>query len=287
MDARDLKSFNIGSIRGLFIYLGEILIWPICKLVTWYDDIFKTTIADKYFDGNTELTNCDLGSITSLEEALFNTDVKRLDDLSKFTSCTTVYGMCNECKSLESMSCVFPESVVNAGYMFTSANSSSPGTIDAKNCRYFRGMFSYSKITVAPEINFRHFTDHNYDNGTAVTKLFYRATQLRSLPKYDASSWSEDDAIFSNYSDTFTYSNLTDIGGFTDWGLNSLGDCVIYFHRLPALTNQSVQNIFEGMYDVSDKNFLYELWFSENVYDAITETQLDYIINKGWSVYKV
>lgn len=287
MDTKDLKSFSVGSIRGLFIYLGEILIWPICRLVTWYDDVFKTTIADKYFDGNTELTNCDLGRITNLEEALFNTDVKRLDDLSKFTSCTTVYAMCNECDSLESMSCVFPDSVGNAGYMFTRANSSSPGTIDAKNCMYFRGMFSYSKIYTAPSIKFKHFDNPDGEHYISADQIFRRATNLMSVPEYDASGWkSTDGGYFGFASETYLYHNLVSMGGFKDLGLNFFSGDTLFLGLCPSLSNQSVQNIIDDLYDLTVESSICNVTFHKDVYDSITEDQFALAASKNWTILR-
>lgn len=284
MDTKDLKSFNVGSIRGLFIYIGDILIWPICKLVTWYDDVFKTTIANKYFDGNTELTNCDLGSITSLEEALFNTDVKRLDDLSKFTGCTTISYMCNNCTSLESMSCVFPDSVYAASGMFVSADSDTGGYIDAAECRRFRGFLSYSSIWFAPEIKFKHFTERDGEHYILVDDFFRGARQLRSIPKYDASGWYWEGGGFLGYStDNYTYNYLTDIGGFTDFGFN-YPSVTLFLGLCPNLTNQSVQNILDGLYSRAGTAHTSYVIFHNNVYNSITEDQLALAASKNWII---
>lgn len=135
---------------------------------------------------------------------------------------------------------------------------------------------------VAPEIKFKHFTEKVGENYIIVDDFFRSAKQLRSIPKYDASGWNWNGGGLLGYSSD-TYNYLTDIGGFTDIGLN-YPSAILFLGLCPNLSNQSVQNILDGLYSRSGAAYTSYITFHNNVYNSITEDQFALAASKNWII---
>lgn len=285
MTSKDIKDFFVGAYNGISIYIGDTIIWPICKLLNWVDQEFRSIIANKYFGGNLDMTSCDVSSITSLESALASSVVSYVEDVSKFTNVVSLAGMCERCLYLESTSCTFPSTVYSCAYMFAGAKSRFIGYIDANNCVNFRGMFSNSEFTDAPDIRFKHYITKVSEDFINPDIMFRGATNLTSIPEYDASGWYFTDNGFLGYpSDTFTYSRLTHIGGFKDLGFNARPGVTLFLGKCPSLNNQSVQNIISKVYYDPEYPRYGTIVFHSDVYDNITEDQFALAASKKWFI---
>ena len=178
---------------------------------------------------------------------------------------------------------------------------------------------SSSTFTVLPDYDFSDITDMgemfyectnltsvpdmNTSNVTNMYSMFRGCSNLTSIPLLDTSNVTNMGSMFDDCEelisvpllnaskvtgnmDSFSYCNkLTDLGGFTNLGKAFTSSKTLNISYSP-LTNQSVQNIIDTVYDMNQntKGAIGTLRLKQTVIDAMTDEQKSQLAAKGWTL---
>ena len=104
--------------------------------------------------------------------------------------------------------------------------------------------------------------------------------KTKSFPPFLRSFNSSSSLLYPSF---IKYPSLTDIGGFTDIGLN-YPSATLFLGLCPNLSNQSVQNILDGLYSRDGAANTSYVTFHNNVYNNITEDQFALAASKNWII---
>ena len=155
--------------------------------------------------------------------------------------------------------------------------------------------YGCSKLTSVPALN--------TSNVTSMNDMFGDCEKLTSIPALDTSNVTDMNSMFnwceeltsvplfdtSNvaYSDMFFYcGKLTDLGGFTNLGKAFTSDKRLDLRHSSKLTNQSVQNLIDTVYDMNlnTQGGKATLRLNQTVIDAMSDTQKSQLAAKGWTL---
>nr|DAZ42982.1 MAG TPA: protein of unknown function DUF285 [Caudoviricetes sp.] len=153
-------------------------------------------------------------------------------------------------------------------FQLCSSLVSVPDINNTQAINYYNMFDGCSSLKTAPNINM--------DNAIDVEYMFRGCISLESVPLYNAENWQN----YRNIFDSGPFSYLTDLGGFTNIGKSTKVD-ILNLSNLPALTNQSINNVIDGLY-ATDENLIIK--FHQTVYNSLTEEQKSQITSKGWSI---
>lgn len=118
----------------------------------------------------------------------------------------------------------------------------------------------------------------NTSNVIATNVMFDGCTALTTVPQYSASK-------ITNVAGMFAYcSSLTNFGGLLNIGQAYTSTFEYSLQWSPLLSNESIQNVIDGLYDMTEKGFSPTLKFHSDVYAKLTEEQKAQITAKNWTV---
>ena len=183
-------------------------------------------------------------------------------------------------------------------YMFAYNYSlKSVPKMDTSNVKSMNSMFSYcSTITSIPVLNTSKVTNmyqmfYNCNSIISVTKMdtsnvtnmdnmFYNCSSLTTVPEMDMSNIPAMSTTF------FGCRNLTSVGGFVNLGKAFKYDETFNLSFTSRLTNQSVQNIIDTVFDMNQNTLggRATLKLSQTVIDAMTDEQKSQLSAKGWTL---
>jgi hypothetical protein len=130
----------------------------------------------------------------------------------------------------------------------------------------------------------REIPEINTTNVTTMRSIFSNCSYLRRLPKFYASKLSD----VSNFCGYGTLTNLTEIGGFENFGATSYisGTNTSYFIAgMPNLTKESVLNVLNGLYDRKTAGFsVLTLKLHANHLAMLSDDEKAIATNKGWTL---
>ena len=107
---------------------------------------------------------------------------------------------------------------------------------------------------------------------------FYDCSSLETVPQLDASSVKEMYGMFINCP------SLTNFGGLKNIGKAFVSEQIYDLHKSSKLSDESIQNIINGLYDMTAKGFSPTLKLHSTVYAKLTDAQKQQITNKNWTV---
>ena len=107
---------------------------------------------------------------------------------------------------------------------------------------------------------------------------FYGCSSLETVPQLDASSVKEMYGMFINCP------SLTNFGGLKNIGKAFVNEQIYDLYKSSKLSDESIQNIINGLYDMTTKGFSPTLKFHSTVYAKLTDEQKTQITNKNWTV---
>ena len=107
---------------------------------------------------------------------------------------------------------------------------------------------------------------------------FYGCSSLEAVPQLDASSVKEIYGMFINCT------SLTNFGGLKNIGQAYTSTFTYDLSYSPLLSDESIQNVINGLYDMTGKGFSPILKFHSTVYAKLTDEQKTQITNKNWTV---
>ena len=120
----------------------------------------------------------------------------------------------------------------------------------------------------------------NTGNITNMEYMFYICVDLKSVPLFDTSNVTEIEDMFGSCSD------ISDLGGFTNMGKAFTSSQTLDISYSSILTNQSVQNIIDTVYDMNlnTKGGSATLKLSQSVINSMSDAQKSQLAAKGWTL---
>ena len=226
------------------------------------------------FNQCTELTTVplfDTSNVTNMN-GMFN-NCRALTTVPLFDTSNVTYmsNMFYECRKLNDVPVFNTTIVTNMYNMFSYCSSLiSIPQLDTSNVNNFGGMFSYcSSLISIPQID--------TSNGTNLNGMFSNCSSLTSVPQLNASKASVR-FIFENCT------SLIDFGGLLNVGKSNNSAFTYDLSYSSLLSDESIQNVIDGLYDMTEKGFSPTLKFHSTVYTKLSEAQKEQVTAKGWII---
>ena len=118
----------------------------------------------------------------------------------------------------------------------------------------------------------------NTSNVTDMSCMFDNCTSLTTIPQYDTSKVTDIDGMFGYCK------SLTNFGGLLNIGQAYTSTFTYSLQWSKLLSDESIQNVIDGLYDMTAKGFSPTLKFHSDVYAKLTDAQKAQITAKNWTV---
>lgn len=190
------------------------------------------------------------------------------------TGVTDLSQLFNICRELQTVPLYDTSNVKDMKMMFYNCgNLQSVPLFDTTNVTDMMSMFAYcTSLETIPQFD---TTNVKY-----MSDMFEGCTNLKTVPLLNTPNVYRGADIFSNCP------NLENIGGLHDLGKDRLFT-YIEFDGCPKITTESVSNIFNHLYDRSNKEEFYynaSIALPTSVLQNIPEYIITIAIKKGWQV---
>ena len=132
--------------------------------------------------------------------------------------------------------------------------------------------YNCKALNTASSIKFTNFTDISY--------MYYGCTSLTSIPKMDCGNIEKCDSFAASCS------ALTTLGGFTNLGQKAnLTGTDWMFRYSPALTRDSILNVFNKLYDRASAGYsVLTFHINSTPLALLSEDDIAIATNKGWTI---
>lgn len=211
-------------------------------------------------------------------------------------------GMFRECSSIVNIPHFNTSNVTEMQYMFYECNNlMNVPTFDTSSVTNFSYMFyRCPKLVTAPAFDTSSATNFSYmfyncssltripeydtSKATTISNIFDLCTGLISVPELDCSKVKTATNIFGNY---YTLTKLTDLGGFTNLGMESSfsGTSYYFINLLKNVTHNSLMNVINKLYDRKSAGYsVVTLNFGTNNLNKLTDEEKAIATNKGWTL---
>ena len=191
-----------------------------------------------------------------------------------FSDVTDMRDMFNACGMLKTIPQINTSNVTDMHAMFASCSRlTTIPQINTSNVTDMSEMFYFCRsLSTLPQINTSKVTNMNRMIGYCIS--------LTSVPLLDTNAVMDVDYMF------WLSDKLTDLGGFTNLGKAFTSAQTLNLTDSSVLTNQSVQNIIDTVYDMNQntKGGKATLKLNQTVIDAMTDTQKSQLAAKGWTL---
>ena len=224
-----------------------------------------------------EIPYCDYSRATTDVSFMF-TNCKMIQNVSimNFQQPTNMTGMFQNCESLKNVSLSNTHFVTSMRSMFLECSSlKSVQLSDSSNVTNMWYMF-YG-CTQLEEITYL-----DTSNVTDMSSIFANCSSLTTLPQLDASKL-KDTGISSMFS---RCTSLTNFGGLKNVGqsFSTSMSSQISFADSPNLSDESIQNIIDGLYDRTGVTTVTRIKFHTTVKNKLTKEQKQQITAKNWKL---
>ena len=187
---------------------------------------------------------------------------------------TTMYQMFEECSGLTSVPQLNTSNVKNMYQMFEGCSglTSVPQLNTSNVTNMYEMFYGCLSLTSIPEMD--------TSNVTTMYQMFYGCSRLTSVPQLNMSN-------VKNIVSMFNYCNdLSNLGGFVNLGKAFTSSITLVLTSLLNLTNQSVQNLIDTVFDMNQntQGGSATLRLNQTVIDAMTDTQKSQLAAKGWTL---
>lgn len=115
-------------------------------------------------------------------------------------------------------------------------------------------------------------------NTTFMYGMFYSSSNLNTIPLLDASKAYNINIMFG------ACDSLTNFGGLLNIGQGCASTFEYNLAVCAKLTDESIQNVIDGLYDMTAKGFSPTLKLHSTVYAKLTDAQKQQITAKNWTV---
>ena len=239
----------------------------------FYENRNLVKIGEMLNTGNITRTNEMFALCTNLKSVpLFDTsNVTDMNDMFAY------------CYALTSIPAFNTSKVTNMSNMFSLCrNITSIPLFDTSNVTNMYYMFQgCSKLTSIPALDTSKVTNMSH--------MFGGTNELTTIPLLDASNVNNISEMFGRM--YVEVNKLTNLGGFTNMGkaftsAQTLDLRYTSHYHFDQLTNQSVQNIIDTVFDMNQntKGGSATIKFNSYVLDDITDAQKSQLAAKGWTL---
>ena len=191
----------------------------------------------------------DTSNVTAMERMFMNCESLNEIPLLDTSNVTNMTFMFNYCRSLNEIPLLNTSNVTNMSNMFA-------------NCQILKTI---------PQLNTSKVTNMN--------NMFSYSTALTSIPLLECGNVTNMKDIFGGF---YTYSNLTDLGGFKDLKVSVTSD---FLDKCPNLTVDSLMNVINNLYDLTANGLSGQsLKFSQTNLVKLSEEQIAVATAKGWTL---
>ena len=194
--------------------------------------------------------NIEIVGLKSCRQMFLNCSSLITIPLFDTSNVTTMYQMFDDCSNLTSVPEINTSNVTNMYEMF----------------------YGCLSLTSIPEMD--------TSNVTTMYQMFYGCSRLTSVPQLNMSN-------VKNIVSMFNYCNdLSNLGGFVNLGKAFTSSITLVLTSLLNLTNQSVQNLIDTVFDMNQntQGGKATLRLNQTVIDAMTDTQKSQLAAKGWTL---
>ena len=157
---------------------------------------------------------------------------------------------------------------------FKSSNQTECPSFDYRNLTTAEWLFynNSNLVKIGEMLNTRNITNMEY--------MFYICVDLKSVPLFDTSKVNKIYSMFGSCSD------ISDLGGLTNMGKAFTSAQTLDISYASRLTNQSVQNIIDTVYDMNlnTQGGSATLKLHQSVINAMSDTQKSQLAAKGWTL---
>lgn len=204
------------------------------------------------FSGSTELSTValfDTSNVTAMNSMFYNCSSLQTVPLFDTSNVTTMSHMFCMCYKLTSVPLLNTSNVTNMNNM----------------------LYSCSSLTTVPQFD--------TSNVTNMSGMFNMCSSLTTVPLFDTSNVTDID--YRTFSDC---NSLTNFGGLLNIGQAYASTFTYDLSYSPKLSDESIQNVIDGLYDMTAKGFSPTLKFHSTVYAKLTDAQKAQITAKNWTV---
>ena len=162
--------------------------------------------------------------------------------------------------------------LLDCSYMFDYCSElTTVPLFDTSNVTNMYSMFDWcEKLTEVPAFN--------TSNVTNMYGMFYACKELITVSQLNASNATNINDMFKGCT------ALTNFGGMLNVGQAFTAAQTFYLNEPKLLSDESIQNVIDGLYDMTSKSFTPTLMFHSTVYAKLTDVQKQQITAKNWTV---
>ena len=214
----------------------------------------------------------DFSEITDMSSMFYNCSALNTIPLFDTSKVTDMNNMFYCCYALNTIPLFDTSKVTDMNSMLYRCNNlTTVPQFDTSNVTNMRNMFIYcDKLTTVPLF----YTS----NVTIMYQMFRGCHALTTVPLFDTSN-------VTNIGDMFREcSKLTNFGGLLNIGQAYTSTFTYSLQWSPLLSDESIQNVIDGLYDMTAKGFSPTLKFNSTVYAKLTDEQKAQITAKNWTV---
>ena len=217
--------------------------------------------------------NIEIVGLKSCRQMFLNclglTSIPKMDT----SNVTSMYQMFYGCSRLTSIPEMDTSNVTSMYQMFEGCSElTSIPKMDTSNVTNMYEMFyDCSRLTSIPEMD--------TSNVTNMYQMFYGCSILTSVPQLNMSNVKNIVSMFNSCP------KLSDLGGLTNMGKSFTSAITLNISSSP-LTNQSVQNIIDTIFDMNlnTQGGSATIKLRQTVIDAMTDEQKSQLAAKGWTL---
>ena len=233
------------------------------------------TSASRLFSSDDNLVympKVDTSNVTNMYEMFYGCGTLNTVPLFDTSKVTNMFRMFSSCSMLTTVPQFDTSNVTNMSNMFDyCSNIKTVPSFNTSNVTDMSNMFDYcGNLKTVPSFNTSNVTDMSY--------MFGSCYALTTVPQFDASKVTNIDRMF--YSSVV----LTNFGGLLNIGQAYTSTFTYDLSSTSYLTDESIQNVIDGLYDMSAKGFSPTLTFNSDVYAKLTDAQKAQITAKNWTV---
>ena len=264
-------------------------------------DTRNVTDMNNMFYGCSNLKNVSLSntsSVTNMQSIFMGcTSLTRITYLG-CDKCKTLQWAFNGCSKLENANLEYTESVQDWRYTFAGCSSLKSMDLQMHGGLNTEGMFqNCSSLTTVELYNTFNvvFMNKMFENCSSLTSvnnnfntskvtdmsyMFNGCSALTTVPQLDASNVNNVNSMFNGCT------SLTNFGGLKNVGQSfstSMGT-QLSFASSPNLSDESIQNIIDGLYDRTGVTAVTRIKFHTTVKNKLTNEQKQQITAKNWKL---
>ena len=294
---------NVTNMQGAFHNCTSLTTLPILNTSNVTNMAYVSGRYPSYFLYGTKITKLpawDLRKVFNIESAFYNSKLQSFDfDMPALKNADFAFKYCSDLKTVNITNAAplgvsdmfsYCSSLIQAPMLDTS-KVTHMGVFNSNFDGVFKGCTS---LIEAP--------NWNTSNVTAMDYMFSDCSSLTTVPQYDTSKVTNMQYMFSGCTSLITLpqldaskatqilgtvyqcTSLTNFGGLLNVGQALTSSTEYWLASSPLLTDESIQNVIDGLYDMTAKGFSPTLKFHTDVYAKLTEEQKAQITAKNWTV---